>query len=581
VRNRGARIKREYYVQFKEHTRINKAVTDIKQQYGLTDKNITENAGLLAITGFSSKSAMRSLYSIAAVLFVLVLVAGVLMISGSINSNVAQRTKFFGMLRCIGASRQQIIHFVKLEAFNWCKTAVPFGVAIGVIVTWSICAVLRFGIGGEFDEMPLFKFSGVGVISGVTVGIVTVVLAARSPAKRAAKASPVAAVSSCTEGAKNERHAANTHFVKIETALGIHHAVSAKKNLILMTGSFALSIILFFVFCTGLDLVRALMPTLRPWQPDCSITGYKNSSTVDKGLVNKISRMSGVKRVFGNMYAGVSASSDKDIHHVKLVSYDSYMLSCAKDNIVSGDLSKVYGNSNDMLTIYNKNNPLKVGDKIKIRGEELKVAGALSDGLFPDDITVICSEKTFIRLMGEYDYAMLNMQLTSAATDADISAIKALSGKSNMFSDSRESNRQTNGTFWAFRILVYSFLAIIAMITVLYIINSTSMSVNAKIKQYGAMRAVGMSGRQLTKMIATEVLTYAFCGCAIGCLLGLPFSRFLYEKLITAHFGIAWSLPVTEIAIILFIVIAAAAAAIHTPSKRIRNMAVTETINEL
>ena len=47
------------------------------------------------------------------------------MISGSMNSNVAQRTKIFGMLRCIGASRQQIIRFVRLEALNWCKTAVP------------------------------------------------------------------------------------------------------------------------------------------------------------------------------------------------------------------------------------------------------------------------------------------------------------------------------------------------------------------------------------------------------------------------------------------------------------------------
>ena len=39
-------------------------------------------------------------------LFLLILLAGVLMISGSINSTVAQRTKFFGMMRCLGMSLQ-------------------------------------------------------------------------------------------------------------------------------------------------------------------------------------------------------------------------------------------------------------------------------------------------------------------------------------------------------------------------------------------------------------------------------------------------------------------------------------------
>ena len=38
----------------------------------------------------------------------------------------AQRTKFFGMMRCIGMSKKQIKRFVRLEALNWCKTAVYF-----------------------------------------------------------------------------------------------------------------------------------------------------------------------------------------------------------------------------------------------------------------------------------------------------------------------------------------------------------------------------------------------------------------------------------------------------------------------
>lgn len=38
---------------------------------------------------------MMQIYSSAAVLFVLVLLAGIMMIASSLNSNVAQRTEFF------------------------------------------------------------------------------------------------------------------------------------------------------------------------------------------------------------------------------------------------------------------------------------------------------------------------------------------------------------------------------------------------------------------------------------------------------------------------------------------------------
>ena len=39
------------------------------------------------------------------------------------------------------------------------------------------------------------------------------------------------------------------------------------------------------------------------------------------------------------------------------------------------------------------------------------------------------------------------------------------------------------------------------------IVNSISMSVSARIKQYGAMRAVGMDNRQLKRMISAEAYT--------------------------------------------------------------------------
>lgn len=129
---------------------------------------------------------------------------------------------------------------------------------------------------------------------------------------------------------------------------------------------------------------------------------------------------------------------------------------------------------------------------------------------------------------------------------------------------------------------VYGFLAIIAMVTLLNIMNSISMSVTAKSKQYGAMRAVGMEGSQVTRMIAAETITYALSGCVIGCVLGLVFGKILYNLLIDGRFPYAvWAIPVSRLLIVMVFVAAATLAAIHAPAKRIREMAVTETINEL
>lgn len=290
----------------------------------------------------------QTLMVTAAGMFLLVLIAGVLMISSSINSSVAQRTQFFGMMRCIGMSKQQIIRFVRLEALNWCKTAVPIGLVLGILVSWVLCAALRFFVGGEFSNIPLFGISGIGIVSGILVGVITVLLAARTPAKHAARVSPVAAVSGNSEKAKAGHHAVHTVFLRIETALGIHHAVAAKKNLFLMTGSFALSIILFLSFSVLIDFVDHLMPQSAATS-DIDISSSDGGNSIDSDLVQTLSAMEGVKQVYGRRSSfDVAAGLDGDTtlsSTLDLVSFDDFDLKALqKDGTLrwGSDLSEVY-----------------------------------------------------------------------------------------------------------------------------------------------------------------------------------------------------------------------------------------------
>lgn len=535
-------------------------------------------------------SAMgQSLYLSAGVLFVLILIAGVLMISSSINSNVAQRTKFFGMMRCIGMSKQQIVRFVRLEALNWCKTAVPIGLGLGIVTTWGLCAVLRFLVGEEFSHIPLFGISVIGIISGIVIGIVTVLIAARSPAKRAARVSPASAVSGNAEITSGVHHGVRKNMFKIDTALGVRHALSTKKNLILMTGSFALSIILFLSFSVLIDFVNYLMPQYSNTY-DISIAG-RRSEPIDQGLLNTIGGMDGVKRVFGRKSAfDVKAElNEKKVQPIDIISYDKFDLDClTEDDMLKkgSDISKVYGDSNYVLATWDQNSPLKIGDKMRVGTKDVEIAGLLkydpfnSDGSTRGKNTLITSGKTFERLTGRTNYSLVMIQLSKDASEKDVQAIRQRTDGRYTFKDQREQN--TSGTYMAFVFCIYGFLAIITLVTILNIVNSISMSVSARIKQYGAMRAVGMDARQITKMIAAEAFTYALSGCIVGCIIGLWISKAIYYFLITSHFHFAaWSLPAGDLAIILLFVLAAAIAAVYAPSKRIRNMAVTETINEL
>ena len=156
-----------------------------------------------------------------------------------------------------------IIHFVQLEALNWCKTAIPIGCALGTVTCWVLCLILRFVVKGEWVDMPLFAVSASGILSGAVAGVVTVFIAAHSPARQAARVSPAAVVSGNADTAAHyAAHAAKPGLLKVETSLGIHHAMGARKNLFLMTGSFVLMIALFLALSACLDIVHKFLPSV-------------------------------------------------------------------------------------------------------------------------------------------------------------------------------------------------------------------------------------------------------------------------------------------------------------------------------
>ena len=580
----GVESESQFYIRFQNENGLKKTIADMMQQYNLTAENVKENTAVLGMLGASSNESVNELYPLAAACFVIILIAGVFMLSSCMNSNVAQRTKFFGMMRCIGASKQQIIRFVRLEALNWCKTAIPIGCALGTVTCWILCAILRFFVKGEWVDMPLLAVSINGILCGALVGVITVFIAAHSPAKQAAMVSPAAAVSGNADMSKNVNHAAKTRFLKVETSLGIHHATGTKKNLFLMTGSFALMIVLFLAFSACLDFVHKLLPSVTSkFTPDITIASQDDTNSLDGNLPDKIAEIEGVESAFGMMTrTAFSVEVNGNETEIDLFSHDKTLLDTFKKSVISGDISRVYEDGNYAMAVYNQDYRLSVGDKIKTGNQELEIVCVTSEGVgsVSGAPTVVCSEKTFMRLTGECRFAMISVVLKKDVSEAAVSKIRDLVGDC-LFVDNREENSDINGSYWVFRIASYGFLAIISLITVLNITNSISMGVSARIKQYGAMRAVGMGSGQVAKMITAEAVTYAICGTAAGIILGLLLHYLIYAKIVITHFGGSWNIPFATIAIVLLLVVFSCIVAIYAPAKRIRNMAITATINEL
>lgn len=284
------------YVQFKSARNIQSNIADIKQQFELSDEQVSENTELLGLLGQSSNSFMLQVYATAVILFILVLIAGVLMITSSMNSNVAQRTEFFGMVRCIGATPKQVMQLVRKEALNWCRFAIPIGVVGGMVLVWVLCFILRQLSPEYFGGMPALSISYPSIIAGIVVGLLTVLLAARSPAKKASKVSPLAAVTGNANVLQPVKKAANTKFFKIDISLGIHHAKASKKNFILMISSFSISIILFLAFSVTIDFMNHTLTPLQPWTADISVISPEDTCSVKAEFIEELQQNPAVKK---------------------------------------------------------------------------------------------------------------------------------------------------------------------------------------------------------------------------------------------------------------------------------------------
>jgi putative ABC transport system permease protein len=127
--------------------------------------------------------------------------------------------------------------------------------------------------------------------------------------------------------------------------------------------------------------------------------------------------------------------------------------------------------------------------------------------------------------------------------------------------------------------LVYVLLAMALVIALLGIANTLALSVLERGREFGLLRAIGMSRSQVRSTVRWESVLIALLGTALGSVIGLVFSWILVRALEQHGFN-TFTVPVLQLGVIVAGAAVAAIGAATLPARRAARLDVLDAINQ-
>lgn len=192
------------------------AANKLQQMFNEMDNIAWElNYNLLRIYGYSGESPYNQvLYTLGAILILIIMFGSISLIYNAFSISVSERTKQFGLLASIGATKRQLINSVLFESLFLSIIGIPLGMLSGLlgigITFYFVRDMLESGLGYYGDSYQMMRLSlifgpaknvslglhpsfGALTIS-VLVALLTVLISAYIPAQRAMKKSAIDAI---------------------------------------------------------------------------------------------------------------------------------------------------------------------------------------------------------------------------------------------------------------------------------------------------------------------------------------------------------------------------------------------------
>ena len=180
--------------------------TDSKDAYSFADgsdygMNTSVNSRLVNFYGTTQYQSINQLiYRVVFVLMAIIMVGSVSLIYNAFSISVSERTRQFGLLSSVGATRRQIRRCVFREALYLSLVGIPIGLLsgyFGITVTLYLTRDLTAGLlwsAGESEIILKAVPSVAAFMAAAAVAMVTVLISAWIPARKTEKITPIAAI---------------------------------------------------------------------------------------------------------------------------------------------------------------------------------------------------------------------------------------------------------------------------------------------------------------------------------------------------------------------------------------------------
>lgn len=564
-------------------------IQNIARQFGISEDDMNINKEYLA-ANYVDPATIPVIVGI----MLIVVLAGIITIYSVYYVSMNQRVREFGKLKAIGATKRQLRQIVLREGMGVALFAIPIGLLIGTVAVKVV--LLQFVEHAKDSNVLIteaYKVVAKGEVQlyywwiyllAIAVTLCTVYLSLMKPMRMAAKVSEIEAMR-YQGGSKRQKSSRKGYqFLNIGRLTKRNLAENKKKSTITIvsmavTGIFVMMVATVLSCANPMESAKSsivgqyeispIVESGNKEHPEYEWAEVQKNNPLNEGLKQQIEELDGVERV--DVFTALKVSGgpfEEKIGTEFINGVPEEYAEELKKGITEGNVTYEELKSGDKVildrALLHWYPDIKVGDKLKLNihdgdntfQKEIEVAaiGEYGTGLTNYNCLIMAKEgaekltinnsSSYFQVIADKDY--------DEALEASLQAIVDGSGRLQMRTWKNEYDTWEN-VMQMTRGACYAFIIILAAISIMNLINTMINSVHVRKKELGMMQAIGMSDRQLMKMLQLEGIFYTvgtlIISIGVGSLAGYPL--FLYAKR-TGMFDIStYHYPVTAAIIII------------------------------
>jgi putative ABC transport system permease protein len=233
---------------------------------------------------------------------------------------------------------------------------------------------------------------------------------------------------------------------------------------------------------------------------------------------------------------------------------------------------------------YAEDHSLKIGSPVTVKTPTGKVLRLHVDGVFDEPKggspfgEVSISTAAFDRAFADHDNTFTLLNVTgepndeaTAALEQSVAAFPTAEVQTrDEFKDSQLSEMKMMLN------MLYALLGLSVLVSLFGVVNTLVLSVFERTRELGMLRAIGMTRRQVRRMIRHESIVTALIGAALGIGVGIFLAALATKAL--SDYGMVFSVPVGALTAFVVVAIAAGMLAAILPARRASRLNVLKAL---